>query len=39
LSSDDIPGADAERLGYVNRALPDGELDDFIDALATRCRR
>ena len=36
LSSDDIPGADAERLGYVNRALPDIELDGFVDALATR---
>ena len=36
LSSDDIRGADAERLGYVNRALPDAELDDFVDALATR---
>jgi enoyl-CoA hydratase/carnithine racemase len=36
LSSDDIDGADAERLGYVNRALPDAELDDFVDALATR---
>jgi enoyl-CoA hydratase/carnithine racemase len=36
LSSDDIRGADAERLGYVNRALPDPELDDFVDALATR---
>jgi enoyl-CoA hydratase/carnithine racemase len=36
LSSDDISGADAERIGYVNRALPDGELDDFVDALATR---
>ena len=36
LSSDDIRGADAERLGYVNRALPDTELDDFVDALATR---
>jgi enoyl-CoA hydratase/carnithine racemase len=36
LSSDDIGGADAERLGYVNRALPDAELDDFIDALAAR---
>ena len=23
-------------LGYVNRALPDVELDDFVDALATR---
>jgi enoyl-CoA hydratase/carnithine racemase len=36
LSADDIRGADAERLGYVNRALPDGELDDFVAALATR---
>ena len=36
LSADDIPGADAERLGYVNRALPDAELDGFVDALATR---
>jgi enoyl-CoA hydratase/carnithine racemase len=36
LSADDIRGADAESLGYVNRALPDGELDNFVDALATR---
>src|SRR3979409_1283864 len=36
LSSDDIRGPDAERLGYVNRALPDTELDSFVDALATR---
>ena len=36
LGSDDIRGADAERLGYVNRALPDAELDEFVDALATR---
>src|SRR5213596_3326214 len=36
LGADDIRGADAELLGYVNRALPDAELDDFVDALATR---
>jgi enoyl-CoA hydratase/carnithine racemase len=36
LGADDIPGADAERLGYVNRALLDAELDSFVDALATR---
>jgi enoyl-CoA hydratase/carnithine racemase len=36
LSADDIRAADAERFGYVNRALPDAELDDFVDALATR---
>ena len=36
LGADDIPGDLAERYGYVNRSLPDGELDDFVDALATR---
>src|SRR6201985_819305 len=36
LSADDIRAADAEHLGYVNRALPDAELDTFVDALATR---
>jgi enoyl-CoA hydratase/carnithine racemase len=36
LSADDIRGADAELLGYVNRALPDAELDNFVDALAIR---
>ena len=36
LSADDIRGDLAERYGYVNRALPDAELDAFVDALATR---
>ena len=36
LSSDDISGELAEAYGYVNRALPDAELDVFVDALATR---
>src|SRR5438094_6758957 len=36
LSADDIRGADAEFFGYVNRALPNAELDSFVDALATR---
>jgi len=36
LSGEDIPGDLAERYGYVNRALPDGELDHFVDALARR---
>jgi enoyl-CoA hydratase/carnithine racemase len=36
LSAHDIGGADAERLGYVNRALPDAELDSYVEALATR---
>jgi enoyl-CoA hydratase/carnithine racemase len=36
LSSNDINGELAEAYGYVNRSLPDGELDGFVDALATR---
>src|SRR5437588_9551021 len=36
LAADDIRGADAELYGYVNRALPDAELDNFVEALATR---
>src|SRR3954447_20882184 len=36
LGADDIPGDVAERYGYVNRALPDTELDAFVDALAMR---
>jgi len=36
LSSDDIRGDLAELYGYVNRSLPDAELDAFVEALATR---
>src|ERR1700738_624002 len=36
LGADDIPGDLAELYGYVNRALPDSELDGFVDALAMR---
>jgi len=36
LGADDIRGDLAERYGYVNRALPDAELDSFVDALAMR---
>jgi enoyl-CoA hydratase/carnithine racemase len=36
LSSEDIRGEAAEAYGYVNRALPDAELDAFVEALATR---
>jgi enoyl-CoA hydratase/carnithine racemase len=36
LSSEDIRGAQAEAYGYVNRALPDADLDAFVEALATR---
>ena len=36
LGADDVSGELAERYGYVNRALPDAELDGFVDALAMR---
>jgi enoyl-CoA hydratase/carnithine racemase len=36
LSGEEIPGDLAERYGYVNRALPDAELDQFVDTLARR---
>jgi enoyl-CoA hydratase/carnithine racemase len=36
LGADDIPGDLAQLYGYVNRSLPDAELDGFVDALATR---
>lgn len=36
LGSDDIGGDLAAAYGYVNRSLPDSELDAFVDALATR---
>jgi enoyl-CoA hydratase/carnithine racemase len=36
LGSDDFDGLLAEAYGYVNRSLPDAELDGFVDALATR---
>ena len=36
LGADDIHGDLAERYGYVNRSLPDAELDAFVDAMATR---
>ena len=36
LSADDINGELAERYGYVNRSLPDSELDGFVEALAMR---
>jgi enoyl-CoA hydratase/carnithine racemase len=39
LSSEDIRGEQAEAYGYVNRALPDAELDAFVEALATRIAR
>src|SRR5438270_6406207 len=36
LGADDMRGDLAESFGYVNRSLPDAELDDFVHALATR---
>jgi len=36
LSGDDITGDLAQLYGYVNRSLPDAELDEFVDSLATR---
>lgn len=36
VASDDINGDVAERYGYVNRSLPDAELDGFVDSMARR---
>jgi enoyl-CoA hydratase/carnithine racemase len=36
MGSDDIRADLAESYGYINRALPDADLDAFVDALATR---
>jgi enoyl-CoA hydratase/carnithine racemase len=36
LSSEDLRADQAEAYGYINRALPDAELDAFVEALATR---
>ncbi|MGE7139623.1 enoyl-CoA hydratase/isomerase family protein [Luteibacter sp. NPDC031894] len=39
LTGNDIDGPTAERYGYVNRALPDAELDAFVDTMARRIAR
>ena len=36
LGADDINGELAETYGYVNRSLPDKQLDNFVDTLARR---
>jgi enoyl-CoA hydratase/carnithine racemase len=36
LGANDFDGDTAKRYGYVNRALPDAELDGFVDGLARR---
>jgi len=39
LGANDFNGDTAERYGYVNRALPDSELDGFVDEIARRVFR
>src|SRR5580700_3293901 len=39
LSSEDIRADQAEAYGYINRALPDADLDAFVETLATRIAR
>jgi 2-(1,2-epoxy-1,2-dihydrophenyl)acetyl-CoA isomerase len=34
--ADILPAAELERLGLVNRVVPDGELDEFVDGWARR---
>jgi len=36
LSADDYTAGSAELYGWINRALPDAELDAFVNTLATR---
>jgi enoyl-CoA hydratase/carnithine racemase len=36
LSSDDFDASTAERWGWNTRALPDAELDPFVDTMAAR---
>jgi enoyl-CoA hydratase/carnithine racemase len=36
LGADDVNGDLAQLYGYVNRSLPDAQLDPFVDALAIR---
>ncbi|QJP14781.1 enoyl-CoA hydratase/isomerase family protein [Starkeya sp. ORNL1] len=36
LTSEDISADQAEAYGYINRALPDARLDDYVDAIANR---
>lgn len=36
LTSSDYDAATAEKWGWVTRALPDAELDDFVDGIVSR---
>jgi enoyl-CoA hydratase/carnithine racemase len=38
-SADDFDADIGEKYGFVNRSIPDAELDAFVDALATRMSR
>jgi len=39
LGGEDFDGELAERYGYVNRAIPDGEFVEFVNAFAERVSR
>jgi enoyl-CoA hydratase/carnithine racemase len=39
LGGDDVDAFTAERWGWVNRVLPEGEIDRFVDRLAGRIAR
>jgi enoyl-CoA hydratase/carnithine racemase len=36
IAADDFDADLAEKYGYINRSLPDAELDEFVDKLARR---
>jgi enoyl-CoA hydratase/carnithine racemase len=36
VGGDDFDAATAELYGWINRSLPDAQLDDFVDRLAKR---
>jgi enoyl-CoA hydratase/carnithine racemase len=39
LVADDLDGPRAEQYGYVNRLIGDGQLDDEVEAIASRLAR
>ena len=39
IGAEDFTGPQAELYGYVNRAIPDDELDEFVTAFANRVAR
>lgn len=36
VGGDDLPAQPAAEYGCVNRALPEGELDDLVDTFAEK---